>query len=84
MTSGGDKFYDFHEILPAREITSKIELRILSSVAVGLFLEWAQCCSINSTHVNPAGTGRCVCYNTIRLRIVVQVCRIRQVAPVRR
>jgi len=27
---------------------------LFSSVAVGLFLEWAKCCSINSIHLNPA------------------------------
>ena len=39
-----------------RRITTKIEKSFLvfSSVAVGLFLEWAYCCSINSIHLNPA------------------------------
>ena len=56
MTSGGNNFNDFHEIVPTREITSKIEKTFLvfSSVAVGLFLEWAQCYSINSTQLSPA------------------------------
>jgi len=56
MASGGNNFNDFPEIVPTREITIKIEKTFLvfSSVAVGLFLEWAQCCSNNSTHLNPA------------------------------
>ena len=32
---------------PCREIATKIEKTFFLSVAVGLFLEWAQCCSIN-------------------------------------
>jgi len=39
MTSGGNSFNDFPEIVPTREITSKVEKT--SSVAVGLFLAWA-------------------------------------------
>jgi len=41
MTSGG--FNDFPEILPTGEITTKTDKSFLvySSVAVGLFLEWA-------------------------------------------
>ena len=56
MTSGGKCFNDFREIVPTGEITSKIEkvFLVFSSVAVGLFLECAQCCSISSTHLNPA------------------------------
>ena len=56
MTSGGNNFNDFPEIVPTREITTKIEKAFLvfSSVAVGLFLEWASCRSINSTHLNKA------------------------------
>jgi len=56
MTSGGKSFNDFREIVPTGEITIKIEkvFLVFSSVAVGLFLECAQCCSINSTHSNPA------------------------------
>jgi len=44
MTSGGNNFNDFPEIVPpTREITTKIEKTFLvfSSVVVGLFLEWA-------------------------------------------
>ena len=43
MTSSGNNFNDFPEIVPTREITTKIEKTFLafSSVAVGLFLEWA-------------------------------------------
>jgi len=43
MTFGGDNFNDFPEIVPTREITTKIEKTFLDflSVAVGLFLEWA-------------------------------------------
>jgi len=47
----------FPEIVPTREITTEIEKTFLvfSSVAVGrVFLDWAQCCSINSIHINPA------------------------------
>jgi len=53
MESGGNNFNDFPEIVPTREITTKIEKTFLvfSSVAVGLFLKWAQCCSINSTRL---------------------------------
>jgi len=56
MTSGGNNFNDFSEILPTGKIATKIDKTFLvfSSVAVGLFLEWAQCCSINSNHLNPA------------------------------
>jgi len=41
----------FTEIVPTREITTTTEkiFLVFSSVAVGLFLKWAQCCSINST-----------------------------------
>ena len=52
MTSGGNNFNDFPEIVPTRKITTKIEKMFFSSVAVGLFLEWAQCCSIDSTRLN--------------------------------
>jgi len=43
MTSGGNDFNDFPETVPTRETTTKIEQTFLvfSSVAVGLFLEWA-------------------------------------------
>jgi len=56
MASGGNNFNDFPEIVPTREITIKIEKTFLvfSSVAVGLFREWAQCCSISSIHLNRA------------------------------
>jgi len=53
MTSGGNNFNDFPEIVPTTEITTKREkiFLVFSSVAVGLFLEWAYCCSINGTHL---------------------------------
>jgi len=43
MKSGGNSFSDFPEIVPTREITTKIEKTFLvfSPLAVGLFLEWA-------------------------------------------
>jgi len=42
VTSGGNYFNDFSEIVPTREITTKIKkIFLFSSVAVGLFLEWA-------------------------------------------
>jgi len=43
MTSGGNSFNDFPEIVPTRESTAKIVEKIFffSSVAVGLLLEWA-------------------------------------------
>jgi len=43
MTSGGNNFNDFPEIVPTGEITIKIgkTFLVFSSVAVGLFLEWA-------------------------------------------
>jgi len=48
---GGNSFNDFPEIVPTTEITTKIEdfSRFLT-----LFLEWAQCCSINSSQLNQA------------------------------
>jgi len=52
MTSGGNNFNDFPEIVPTREIANKTEktFLVLSSVAVGLlFLEWTCSCSITST-----------------------------------
>ena len=47
MTSGGNSFNDFPEIAPTTEITTKIEKTcvVFPSVAVGLSVEWAQCCS---------------------------------------
>jgi len=56
MTSGGNYLNDFREIVSAREITTKTEKTFLvfSSVAVGLFLDWAQCCRINSARFNAA------------------------------
>ena len=59
MISGGNNFNDFPEIIPTSEIATKIEKTFLvfSSVSAGLFLEWAQCCSIDSTHLNPALIG---------------------------
>jgi len=43
MTSGGNNFNDFPEIVPTKEITTKKEntFLVFSSVAVGLSLEWA-------------------------------------------
>ena len=43
MTSGRNKFNDFPEIVPTREIATKLEktFLVILSVAVGLFLEWA-------------------------------------------
>jgi len=43
MTFGGDNFNDLPEIVPTREITTRIEKTFLvfSSVAVGLLLERA-------------------------------------------
>jgi len=43
MTPAGDNFNDFPEIVPTRKITTKIEktFLVLSSVAVGLFHQWA-------------------------------------------
>jgi len=43
MTSGGNNFNDFPEIVPTREITTKIEKTFLvfSPMPVGLFLERA-------------------------------------------
>ena len=40
MTSGGNSFSDFPEIVPTREITTSIERTFLVSSSVGLFLEW--------------------------------------------
>ena len=46
---------------------------LVSSVAVGLFHEWAWCCSINSTHLNPALTARRrhLCYTIMLLPLSV-------------
>ena len=43
MTSGGNNFNDFPEVVPTREITTGTEKTFLVflSVAVGLFREWA-------------------------------------------
>jgi len=68
MTSGGNNFNDFPEIVPTREITTKIyetSLFLFSSVAAGLFLEWAWCSSINSTHLNLA-----LQFSTDKLKVV--------------
>jgi len=46
MTSGGNSFNDFPETVPTREITIKTDKTLFSSVTMGLFLEWAECCSI--------------------------------------
>jgi len=55
MTSGDNNFNDFLEIVqPEKSQPEQRRLVFFSSVAVGLFLEWAQCCSINSTHLDPA------------------------------
>jgi len=61
MTSGGNHFNDFPEIAPTRESATKIEKTFLvfSSVAMGLFPEWAQCCGINSNDLHPALTISC-------------------------
>jgi len=58
MTSGGNNFNDFPEIVPTREITTKVEKTFLvfSSVAVQgpiSQMDPTQCCSINSTRLNP-------------------------------
>jgi len=39
---------------PEKSQPKQSRVFFISSVAVGLFLERAQCCSINSTHHNPA------------------------------
>jgi len=56
VTSGGNSFNDFPETVPTREITTDIgkTFVVFSSVAVGLFLEWSERCSISSTHLSPA------------------------------
>ena len=43
MTSGGNNFNDFPEIVPTREITSKTEKTVIFLVRgrESLFLEWA-------------------------------------------
>jgi len=66
VISGGNNFNDFPEIIPTSEIAAKIEKTFLvfSSVSAGLFLEWAQCCSIYSTHLNPALIGRDAVWDT--------------------
>jgi len=56
MTSGSNSFNDFPEIVPTREITTNTE-KIFHFLVRGrgpIFLEWAYCCSISSTHLNPA------------------------------
>jgi len=40
--------------LPGQGAVSLVVLSFFSSVAVGIFLEWAQCCSINRTILNTA------------------------------
>jgi len=57
MTSGGNNFNDLPEIVPTREITTRTEKNFLFLVhgcVSTLFPEWAQSCSINSTHPDPA------------------------------
>ena len=54
MTSGGNRVNDFSEIVPTREITTKIEKTFLVRGRGPI------CCDINSTHLNSAlqtGTG---------------------------
>jgi len=59
MTSGGNNFSDSAEIVPTGEIaiTTEKTVLVLSSVAVDLFHEWAQCSSSSSTRVSPALRG---------------------------
>ena len=56
MTSSGNSFNDFPEIVPTSEITAKINMTFLvfSSVALGLFLEWA------AASIAPTLIRRCV------------------------
>ena len=46
----------FPEIVPARETRTEIgkSFLVFLSAAVGLFREWAQCCSVISTRLNAA------------------------------
>jgi len=55
VTSGGEIFNNFSEKLyqPEKSQPKQRRLFFISTVAVGLFLEWAQCCSVNRTHLNP-------------------------------
>jgi len=39
---------------PEKSQPKQRRLFFLSSMAVGVFLEWAQCCGISSIHPNPA------------------------------
>ena len=59
MTSRGNSFNDFPEIVATTEITAEPEATfvVFWSAAVGLFLEWAPRCSIDSTQVNGSGAG---------------------------
>jgi len=65
MTSGDNHFNDFPKTVPTGEITTKIEKTFLvfTSVAVGLFLERAQCCSINNALLDPALPVLLLLYN---------------------
>jgi len=48
MASGGNSFNDFAEVVPTMQRNRNQNREdFFSSVAVGLFLEWAQCYSIN-------------------------------------
>jgi len=52
MTSGGNSFNDFHEIVPNRENTTKIEKTFLFLVRGRGPIYWMGLCC--STHLNPA------------------------------
>jgi len=56
MTFGSNSLNDFPKIVQTTEISTKTEKTFLvfSPVAVGVFLEWTYCCSIDSTHLNAA------------------------------
>jgi len=52
---GGNNFNDFPEIIPTREIKTKIEKTSFSRPRPwAYFWNGPLCCSINSTHLNPA------------------------------
>jgi len=60
MTSGGNNLSDSAEIVPTGKIAIRTEktVLVLSSVAVDLFHEWAQCSSSSSSaRVSPALSG---------------------------
>ena len=55
VLAGVNEFTDFSEIVPTSEITTKMDKTFLFLVrGRGPIFEWVQCCSINSTHINPA------------------------------